>query len=226
MSLSLVGNDVTRLTALDSEMDIETTLAWVRGITAAIYRDADYLTRLDAAIGDADHGVNMQRGFSVVRSTLNGKEFNTVGEILTKTGTALSSSVGGAAGPLYGMAFRAIGKQLTEPSVTAEQLLAALRAGLEAVQKLGAARLGDKTMIDAFGPAVEAFEAAVRGGAALSTSASAAADAAEEGMRATIPMIARKGRASYLGPRSQGHQDPGATSTALIFRALAEAVAP
>ena len=147
-----------------------------------------------------------------------------VGAILVKSGTTLVSTVGGAAGPLYGSAFRAAGKQLAGPAATAEQLLAALRAGLEAVQKLGAAQPADKTMIDAYSPGVDAFEKALRGGGDLTDAARAAWTAAEEGMRATIPMIARKGRASYLGPRSQGHQDPGATSTVLIFRALAEAV--
>jgi dihydroxyacetone kinase-like protein len=157
---------------------------------------------------------------------VDGTEFGTVGEVLTRTGTTLVSTVGGASGPLYGSAFRAAGRTLTESAVTADRLLAALRAGLEAVQRLGAARPGDKTMIDAFGPAADAFETALAGGATLGDAARAAADAAEEGMRATIPMIARKGRASYLGPRTEGHQDPGATSTALIFRALAEAVRP
>ena len=206
-------------------MNTDATLAWIRGIASAVRREADQLTQLDAAIGDADHGVNMQRGFNAVETALDGADFPTVGAVLVKTGTTLVSNVGGASGPLYGSAFRAAGKQLTEPTATSEQLLAALRAGLDAVQKLGAAHLGDKTMIDAFSPALDAFEKALRSGADLATATRTAAGAAEEGMRATIPMVARKGRASYLGLRSQGHQDPGATSTALIFRTLAEAVA-
>lgn len=206
------------------DMDTDAALTWVRGIASAVRRDADQLTQLDAAIGDADHGVNMQRGFTAVETALDGADLPTVGAILVKTGTTLVSTVGGAAGPLYGSAFRAAGKQLAGPAATAEQLLAALRAGLEAVQKLGAAQPADKTMIDAYSPGVDAFEKALRGGGDLTDAARAAWTAAEEGMRATIPMIARKGRASYLGPRSQGHQDPGATSTVLIFRALAEAV--
>jgi dihydroxyacetone kinase-like protein len=205
-------------------MDIDTAIAWVRGIASAVRDEADHLTQLDSAIGDADHGVNMQRGFSAAAAAVDGTEFGTVGEVLTKTGTTLISTVGGASGPLYGTAFRAAGKTLTEPAVAPDRLLAALRAGLEAVRKLGAAQPGDKTMIDAFGPAVDAFERALADGADLRDAARTAADAAEEGMRATISMIARKGRASYLGPRTEGHQDPGATSTALIFRALAEAV--
>jgi dihydroxyacetone kinase, phosphoprotein-dependent, L subunit len=203
-------------------MDIDTTLAWVRAVAAAVRDNTDYLTQLDSAIGDADHGANMQRGFGAVLTALDGTEFSTVGEVLVKTGSTLISTVGGASGPLYGSAFRAAGKQLTEREVTPDQVYAALTAGLAAVQKLGAAIAGDKTMIDAYGPALDAFGKEVRRGAELGAAASAAARAAEDGMRATIPMIARKGRASYLGPRSEGHQDPGATSTALIFRALAE----
>jgi dihydroxyacetone kinase-like protein len=206
-------------------MDIATALAWVRAIASAVRDNTDYLTQLDSAIGDADHGANMQRGFGAVVTALDAGEFTTVGEVLVKTGTTLVSTVGGASGPLYGSAFRAAGKQLTDREATADQVYGALTAGLEAVQKLGAATSGDKTMIDAYGPAVDAFGKAVRRGAGLGAAASAAADAAEDGMRATIPMIARKGRASYLGPRSEGHQDPGATSTALIFRALAEVTA-
>jgi dihydroxyacetone kinase-like protein len=205
-------------------LDTDTALAWVRAIAATIAEHTDQLTQLDAAIGDADHGTNMQRGFSAVSAVLDSQEFATFGDVLVKTGATLISTVGGASGPLYGSAFRAAGKQLTTSDVTAAELLEALNAGLEAVQKLGAAQLGDKTMIDAYGPAVEAFGQALRRGADLNTTVVAAAASAEDGMRATIPMIARKGRASYLGPRSQGHQDPGATSTALIFRALAEVV--
>ncbi|WP_433463387.1 dihydroxyacetone kinase subunit DhaL [Spirillospora sp. CA-128828] len=211
---------------MDTYFDSDTALIWVRAIAAAIERDADHLTQLDSAIGDADHGINMRRGFDAVLAALDGPDFSTPGEVLVKTGTTLMSTVGGAAGPLYGSAFRAAGKQLTTPDVTADRLLAGLRAGAEALQRLGVARPGDKTMIDAYLPAVDAFAEATAGGSTLAETASAAADAAEEGMHATIPMIARKGRASYLGPRSEGHQDPGATSMALIFRALAEAVKP
>jgi dihydroxyacetone kinase-like protein len=206
-------------------MDTDAALAWVRAIAAAVREHTDHLTRLDAAIGDGDHGANLQRGFGAVITALDGAEFGTVGEVLVKTGRTLISTVGGASGPLYGSAFRAAGKQLTDPEATAAQVQQALTAGLDAVQKLGAATSGDKTMVDAYGPALEAFGEAVRRGDGLGAAASSAADAAEEGMRATTPMIARKGRASYLGPRSEGHQDPGATSTALIFRALAEVTA-
>ncbi|WP_214409512.1 dihydroxyacetone kinase subunit DhaL [Sphaerisporangium fuscum] len=206
-------------------MDTDTTLAWVRAVTAAVSAHTDLLTQLDAAIGDADHGTNLQRGFTAVATALESSSFDTPGEVLTKTGTTLISTVGGASGPLYGAVFRAMGKRLAgEASVTPQDLAEALRAGLEAVQKLGAAQPGDKTLIDAYAPALEAFEDAVRNGGDLPGAARAAAGSAEEGMRATVPMVARKGRASYLGPRSQGHQDPGATSTSLIFGALAETV--
>jgi dihydroxyacetone kinase-like protein len=205
-------------------VDTQTALAWMRAVDAAIGEHTDQLTQLDAAIGDADHGTNMRRGFSAVVTALEGAEPATVGEVLVTAGTRLTSTVGGASGPLYGSVFRAAGRRLAEPAVSGEQLLAGLAAGLEAVQRLGAARQGDKTMIDAYAPAVDAFGTALHGGADLATAAQVAADSAEEGMRATIPMIARKGRASYLGLRSQGHQDPGATSTALVFRALAETV--
>lgn len=205
-----------------THVDTDTALAWVRAIAESVAAHADQLTRLDAAIGDADHGINMRRGFTAVVAALDAARWSTVGEVLTKTGTTLVSTVGGASGPLYGSAFRAAGKALASPEVSPEELLVGLTAGLEAVQRLGTAEPGDKTIVDAYRPALDAFEAALRDGADLADAARAAADGAEAGMRDTTPMVARKGRASYLGPRSQGHQDPGATSTALIFRALAE----
>jgi dihydroxyacetone kinase-like protein len=206
-------------------VDTTLTRAWVQAIAEAIEEHKDHLTQLDSAIGDADHGVNMQRGFTAVLIALEGFTPATPGGVLVKTGTTLISSVGGASGPLYGTVFRAAGKELTEPDVDAWQLLAALHAGLAGVEKLGAAKLGDKTMVDAFTPALAAFEQDLRADGDLVSAAARAADAAEKGMHATTALQARKGRASYLGPRSIGHQDPGATSTALIFRALAEVVA-
>nr|WP_307717642.1 dihydroxyacetone kinase subunit DhaL [Streptomyces sp. V4I23] len=197
--------------------------AWVQAIAAAVGQHKDHLTQLDSAIGDADHGVNMQRGFSAVTTALDGIEPDTVGALLVKTGTTLISSVGGASGPLYGGAFRAIGKML-DPTATTQQLAAALAAGLDS-QNLGAAAPGDKTMIDAYTPALAAFQQQADAGSDLAAAALAAADAAEDGMCATTPMQARKGRASYLGARSIGHPDPGSASTALIFRALAETAA-
>jgi phosphoenolpyruvate---glycerone phosphotransferase subunit DhaL len=203
-------------------MDIHLTRAWVRAVAAAMDEHKDRLTQLDSAIGDADHGVNMQRGFTAVLAALDSYEAAGVGDVLVKTGTTLISNVGGAAGPLYGTFFRAAGKQLTGPTADAEQLAAAFDAGLAGVQKLGAAVPGDKTMVDALVPALAAFGEAARAGEGEAAAAEKAAKAAETGMQDTIPLQARKGRASYLGARSVGHQDPGATSTALVLRALAE----
>lgn len=206
-------------------VDTATASAWIRAVAAAVEEHRDQLTQLDAAIGDADHGANMSRGFTAVVAALAEFEPVTVGDVLVKTGSTLMSTVGGASGPLYGTAFRAAGKALTGPTASPEQLVAALHAATAAVTQLGAATLGDKTMLDALAPAVTALEEAVFHGADLSAAAAAAAKAAEDGAHSTIPLQARKGRASYLGPRSIGHQDPGAASTALIFTALAGVVA-
>jgi dihydroxyacetone kinase-like protein len=195
--------------------------SWIEEIAKAVEEERDHLTQLDSAIGDADHGVNMQRGFSAVVAKLAAAESLTPGKVLTTVGATLISTVGGAAGPLYGTAFREAGKSLGEDDqFDPPQLLAALRAALEGIQKLGAATEGDKTMVDAFAPATSAFAGEIEAGGSLVTATARAREAAEEGMRATIPLQARKGRASYLGPRSVGHQDPGATSTALIFSSL------
>jgi phosphoenolpyruvate---glycerone phosphotransferase subunit DhaL len=203
-------------------VDVALARSWIAAVAAAVAEQADYLTQLDSAIGDADHGVNLNRGFTAVVAALDTANPQTVGDVFVKTGTTLVSKVGGAAGPLYGTAFRAVGKALPADSSTVDvaELGAALRAGLAAVQKLGAAVPGDKTIVDAYGPAVAAFEKSADDG--LAVAARAAAEAAAEGMRATTELHARKGRASYLGPRSVGHQDPGATSTWLIFQALAD----
>ncbi|MET7398354.1 dihydroxyacetone kinase subunit DhaL [Dactylosporangium sp. NPDC005572] len=195
-------------------MDADQARAWVERIAAAVRERADELTRLDAAIGDGDHGVNLRRGFDAVTEALAGAELPTAGDVLVKTGTTLVSKVGGASGPLYGQAFRAMGKALQQDATLAE----ALRAALEAVQKLGKAVPGDKTLVDVLVPAVEAFEA--------TGDVAAAARAADDGLRSTVPLQARKGRASYLGERSIGHQDPGATSMSMVFAALAAATAP
>jgi dihydroxyacetone kinase-like protein len=210
---------------MSDTVDIALVSAWVRAIAAAVDEHRDRLTQLDAAIGDADHGTNLSRGFTAVLAALEDYQPATVGDVLVKTGSTLMSKVGGASGPLYGVAFRAAGKTLTEPTATHEQLVAALHAAAAAVTRLGAATLGDKTMLDALTPAVTAFEEAVSHRSDLASAAVAAAKAAEEGAHSTIPLQARKGRASYLGPRSIGHQDPGATSTALVFSALAGVVA-
>jgi len=202
-------------------VDIAQARAWIAAIAATIAAHADQLTQLDAAIGDADHGANLRRGFTAVVAALASLEAQTVGEVFINTGTTLVSTVGGTSGPLYGSAFRAIGKPLSGATADAGELLSGLRAGLAAIQRLGAAVPGDKTMVDAYTPAVAAFERELLDGGTLASAAARAADAAEDGMRATTALQARKGRASYLGARSVGHQDPGATSTALVFRALA-----
>ncbi|MFE7357452.1 dihydroxyacetone kinase subunit DhaL [Streptomyces sp. NPDC057543] len=186
---------------------------WMTAAAAAVDREADHLTELDSAIGDADHGSNMQRGFAAVTEVLGQERPQTPGAVLTLAGRQLISKVGGAAGPLYGMLLRRTGKALGDaPAVTPQQLAEALGVGVAAVAQLGGAQAGDKTMLDALLPAAEV----------LGTSFGAAREAAEAGALATVPLQARKGRASYLGERSIGHQDPGATSSALLIAALAE----
>ncbi|MET8743468.1 dihydroxyacetone kinase subunit DhaL [Streptomyces sp. NPDC004728] len=189
---------------------------WMTAAAAEVSREADHLTDLDSAIGDADHGRNMQRGFAAVTAVLGEESPQTPGAVLMLAGRQLISTVGGASGPLYGTLLRRTGKALGDaPAVTPEQLAEALGAGVAAVAQLGGAQAGDKTMLDALLPAAEA----------LGTSFGAAREAAEGGALATVPMQARKGRASYLGERSIGHQDPGATSSALLIAALADTAA-
>ncbi|MEU4119387.1 dihydroxyacetone kinase subunit DhaL [Kitasatospora sp. NPDC028055] len=204
-------------------MDFDTTLAeaWIRAIAAAVEQEEARLTDLDSAIGDGDHGSNLHRGFTAALTALDGLRPDSPGAVLTKTGTTLISKVGGASGPLYGKAFRAIGAALPGPA-DPTTLAEALAAGLDAIRILGKATPGDKTIVDAWTPAVTALRTAAATGADLPEATAAAAEAAEQGALATIPLRARKGRASYLGDRSTGHQDPGATSTALLFRTLAQ----
>ncbi|MFF8693753.1 dihydroxyacetone kinase subunit DhaL [Streptomyces sp. NPDC015144] len=186
---------------------------WMTASAALVDREADRLTDLDAAIGDADHGSNMRRGFAAVTKVLAEEGPGTPGAVLTLAGRQLISTVGGASGPLYGTLLRRTGKALGDaPAVSKRELAGALAEGVAAVAQLGGAKAGDKTMLDALLPAVEA----------LGTSFDAAREAADTGALATVPMLARKGRASYLGERSVGHQDPGATSAALLITALAE----
>nr|WP_203602893.1 dihydroxyacetone kinase subunit DhaL [Streptomyces coelicoflavus] len=182
--------------------------------TALVDREAERLTALDSPIGDADHGSNLKRGFTAVAAALEEEAPATPGAVLILAGRQLISKVGGASGPLYGTLLRRTGKALGDSAeVSAGQLAEALRTGVDAVRTLGGAAPGDKTMVDALVPAVEA----------LGDSFGAARTAAAEGAEATTPLQARKGRASYLGERSIGHQDPGATSAALLFEALKEA---
>ncbi|GLY91101.1 dihydroxyacetone kinase subunit DhaL [Actinoallomurus iriomotensis] len=198
------------------------TYAWMVRFAELVSADAERLTRLDSAIGDGDHGSNLDRGMRAAAEALSADL--PPGKVLMTAGRTLVSKTGGASGPLYGTALRRAGKALGDASeVGAVELGAALRAALEGVQELGKAEEGDKTMVDALAPAVTAYEAAA--GEGLAAAARAALDAAEKGAEATVPLQARKGRASYLGPRSVGHQDPGAASTVLLFRALAETAA-
>jgi len=202
-------------------MDAKTITVWMGDVAASVRAEREYLVQLDAAIGDGDHGINLNRGFDAVVRALSADEDSPPGKLLILAGKTLVSSVGGASGPLWGSALRRAGRTLGDaPTFDIAELAAALDAALAAVVDLGAAVPGDKTMVDAFSPAMAALHEAVNRGAPAHEAMRSAAAAAEEGMRATIPMQARKGRASYLGERSIGHQDPGATSTALIIRAL------
>ncbi|WFB06365.1 dihydroxyacetone kinase subunit L [Streptomyces sp. LX-29] len=197
----------------DPVLDAAFFRRWLTALAAAVEREADRLTDLDAAIGDADHGSNMLRGFRAVSAALDTDAPATPGAVLVLAGRQLVSTVGGASGPLYGTLLRRAGKALGDAEeVDRERLREALRAGVDAVAQLGGAAPGDKTMLDALVPAVDA----------LDDSFAAGAEAAGKGAVATVPLRARKGRASYLGERSIGHQDPGATSSALIFTTLAE----
>jgi dihydroxyacetone kinase-like protein len=204
-----------------------TVVAWMSEIAESVSAERDYLTQLDAAIGDGDHGINMDRGFGAVQKALAEQEAGVPpGRLLIAAGKTLVSTVGGASGPLWGAAFRHAGRTLGDaPEWDAEQLVEALAAARDGVVDLGAAAPEDKTMVDALTPAVDAMRSSLDAGASLGAAVTAAAEAAEEGARATVPLQARKGRASYLGERSIGHQDPGATSVALVMRALERVVA-
>ncbi len=206
-------------------MDAATIISWMREIDASVRAERDHLIQLDAAIGDGDHGTNMVRGFEAVVQALAADPGSPPGKLLILAGRTLVSTVGGASGPLWGSALRSGGRVLGDAATfDAPQLVEVLAAALASVKDLGTAALGDKTMVDALEPAVQTLRARVAAGDPLPEALEAAAAAAEAGMRATIPIQARKGRASYLGERSIGHQDPGATSTTLIVRALQRAV--
>jgi phosphoenolpyruvate---glycerone phosphotransferase subunit DhaL len=195
---------------------------WVRRFAAEIGERKGELTKLDQAIGDGDHGTNMDRGMRKAVEKLDSVDEEDIGAALKAVGMALVSSVGGAGGPLYGTFFLQAGQSTAGRSeLDTDGFAAAVRAGVEGVQARGKAEPEDKTMVDALLPAA----AALAEGGDLGEASARAADAAEDGMRATTPLVARKGRASYLGERSRGHQDPGATSSALMMRAAAEAFA-
>jgi dihydroxyacetone kinase-like protein len=203
----------------------EQAVAWVRRSAEVVKENADMLTRLDAAIGDADHGINMARGFRAVIERLDGLADKDFSSLFKTVGMALIGKVGGAAGPLYGSFYLAVGRQLgAAEEVGDAELAAGLRAGYDGVVTRGKAQVGDKTMLDAWDPALRALDEAVAEEVELAAALDRAAEAAADGVKATIPMIARKGRASYLGERSRDHQDPGATSSQLILQALADVV--
>ena len=200
-------------------MGVDSFVSWLRDVAGVLHENAAYLTELDSAIGDADHGANLDRGFQAVVAVLDETSFESADELLKKAGMTLVSKVGGASGPLYGTFFLRFGTALAGVDLTPEAIGKGLHAGVEGVLARGKAELGDKTMYDAWAPALEAYDAAV--GSGLGAALAAAAEAGAKGRDATIPMVARKGRASYLGERSVGHQDPGATSTTLILESAA-----
>lgn len=207
-------------------LDVQWALEWLKLSAKAMDEHRVELIELDRAIGDSDHGENMDRGFQAVLQKLDETPPDTPGAALKAAAMALMSKVGGAAGPLYGTAYLRAATSLGDANdIEAEALAAALVAARDGVVARGKAELGDKTMIDAWTPAVEAAQKAAASGAGVLAVLEAAADAAETGAVATDPLVARKGRASYLGERSAGHRDPGAASTALLLRAAAAAAA-
>ena len=205
-----------------ADLSAESLAGWVRACAERIHAEAAWLTELDAAIGDADHGSNLDRGFAAAVAKIDAEAYAGPGALLRSVGMTLVSTVGGASGPLYGTFFLRCGTALGEDgAVDAAALGAALRAGVAGVQARGKAEAGDKTMLDAWLPAVDAYDAALAGGGDLRAALRAAAEGAGAGRDATVDLVARKGRASYLGERSRGHPDPGATSTTMILEAAA-----
>ena len=199
---------------------------WIRAFAAAVAENREYLTELDSAIGDADHGINMNRGMQAVVGKLDAGEAADAGALLKTVGMTLVSTVGGASGPLYGTLFLQMGTSAAgKTELSGQDWADALAAGVAGVQRRGKAELGDKTMLDALIPAVETLRSALAGGSSLDEALDQSAHTAQEGMTATIPLVAHKGRASYLGERSANHQDPGATSSWLLLRTAAETLA-
>jgi dihydroxyacetone kinase-like protein len=199
-------------------------MSWIKKCAKVIAENRNYLIELDSPIGDADHGANMDRGFQAVLAKFPEMADKDIGTIFKTVGMTLVSTVGGAAGPLYGTFFLQAGMQITgKQTMSPRDWLAVLDAGVEGVRKRGKAEPGDKTMLDALLPAVNALKRALDAGLAFQQALEESANAAQAGVQATIPMVARKGRASYLGERSAGHQDPGATSSFLLLKAAVDA---
>jgi phosphoenolpyruvate---glycerone phosphotransferase subunit DhaL len=200
-------------------------LDWLQAVAKTIAQNKDYLTELDAAIGDADHGINLDRGFQKVVPQLVQVETKDIGTILKTVSMTLISTVGGASGPLYGTFFlRASAAATGKEELTPSELADLLQAGVAGVVERGKAKLGDKTMLDALSPAVTIFCELVAKGNTIVDALKQAVQSAQTGMEQTIPLVALKGRASYLGERSVGHQDPGATSSYLILNAFLETI--
>jgi dihydroxyacetone kinase-like protein len=198
-------------------------LEWIKNTADILKENRDYLIQLDAAIGDADHGANMDRGFKAVISKMPEMTDKDIGTIFKTVGMTLVSTVGGAGGPLYGTFYLQAGmKSAGKMELNLEDWTLALEAAVDGVVMRGKAELGDKTMVDALTPAVESLKKAINGSVPMSEALNDSAEAAREGMEATIPLVAKKGRASYLGERSAGHQDPGATSSYLILKEAAD----
>lgn len=201
----------------------EDTVRWLQQVAVVLHENRDFLTQLDSPIGDADHGINLDRGFQAVVEKLPSIAGMDIGSMLKTVGSTLVSTVGGASGPLYGTAFLRAGiASAGKHELDEADVVSMLEAALEGIKARGKAQPGEKTMVDALTPALTAAKEAEAQDMGLSQLLQRISEAAEEGMKATIPMLATKGRASYLGERSIGHQDPGATSSWLILRALAE----
>jgi dihydroxyacetone kinase-like protein len=217
--------DTRDVTPANDRLDVGVLRRWLTAFADDVADHRDLLTRLDSAIGDADHGANLDRGMTAVVAALDKTPPGTPAALFKATGMTLVSTVGGASGPLYGTLFlRMAASAGDQEALDAAGFGAALRAGLGGVVARGKAEAGDKTMFDALAPACDAYDAAVAAGAGVADALAAASKAADAGRDATIPLLARKGRASYLGERSVGHQDPGATSTALLIGAAVRAV--
>lgn len=201
----------------------EDMVRWIQQVALVLHENREYLTQLDSPIGDADHGINMDRGFKAVIDKLPTVAHMDIGSILKTVGTTLVSTVGGASGPLYGTAFLRAGMATSGKNELYEADVAhLLEAALEGIKARGKAQPGEKTMVDALTPALAAMKEAEQQNVGMAQMLRRASDAAETGMKATIPLLATKGRASYLGERSIGHQDPGATSSWLMLKALAD----
>jgi dihydroxyacetone kinase-like protein len=206
-----------------SRISYDDVVAWVRLLAERLHAEKEYLTELDSAIGDADHGINMDRGFTAVMAKLPALPVGDIGGLLKGVGMTLVSTVGGASGPLYGTFFLQLGGGTAgKADIELGDFATAMEAGVAGIQRLGKAEPGDKTMLEALLPARDALRGGLDRGDAPADALAAAVAAAEQGMLATIPLVARKGRASYLGERSAGHQDPGATSSHLLLKAAAD----